>query len=185
MNSWWGGNRLPSPIVNSAAGRSTENKISGQVCLLCGIKELRANNCHYQEFSTRKENHTSYDQFKSAKLLYLASLLSRAYPQSALKREKSHRKKSPTLQVVRLTRYRTSFPSSIHSERVLLLCCVPFLAIVPVVVVVVGKSAREVKYGTVHGNHYQILKRPVLHHLVIFKDSVTFFTLSTGLLMQG
>jgi len=37
----------------------------------------------------------------------------------------------------------------------------------------------------VHGNRYQILKWPFLHHLVIFKDSVNFFMLSTGLLMQG
>jgi len=37
----------------------------------------------------------------------------------------------------------------------------------------------------VHCNRYQILKRPFLHHLVIFKDSVNFFMLSTGLLMQG
>ena len=37
----------------------------------------------------------------------------------------------------------------------------------------------------VHGNRYQILKQPFLHHLVIFKDSVTFFMLSTSLLMQG
>ena len=29
------------------------------------------------------------------------------------------------------------------------------------------------------------LKQPFLHHMVIFKDSLTFFMLSTGLLMQG
>ena len=29
------------------------------------------------------------------------------------------------------------------------------------------------------------LNQPFLHHLVIFKDSVTFIMLSTGLLMQG
>jgi len=40
-------------------------------------------------------------------------------------------------------------------------------------------------YKKVHGNRYQILKWPFLHHLVIFKDSVNFFMLSTGLLMQG
>jgi len=40
-------------------------------------------------------------------------------------------------------------------------------------------------YKKGHGNQYQILKQPFLHHLVIFKDSVTFFMLSTGLLMQG
>ena len=28
-------------------------------------------------------------------------------------------------------------------------------------------------------------KQPFLHHLVIFKDSVTFSMLSTGLIMQG
>jgi len=37
----------------------------------------------------------------------------------------------------------------------------------------------------VHGNRYQILRGPFLHQLVIFKDSVTFFMLSTGLLMRG
>ena len=40
-------------------------------------------------------------------------------------------------------------------------------------------------YKKVHGNRYQILERPFLHHLVIFKGSVTFISLSTGLLMQG
>ena len=40
-------------------------------------------------------------------------------------------------------------------------------------------------YKKVHGNRYQILKRPFLRHLVIFKDSVTFFMLSTCLLIQG
>ena len=28
------------------------------------------------------------------------------------------------------------------------------------------------QYRKVHSNQYQILKRPFLHHLVIFKDSV-------------
>ena len=40
-------------------------------------------------------------------------------------------------------------------------------------------------YKKVHGNRYQLLKRPFLHHLVIFKDSVNIFMLSIGLLMQG
>ena len=40
-------------------------------------------------------------------------------------------------------------------------------------------------YKKVHGNRYQILKRPLLHHLAIFKNSVTFCVLSTGLIMQG
>ena len=40
-------------------------------------------------------------------------------------------------------------------------------------------------YKKVHSNQYQILKQPFLHHLVIFKDSVTFSMLSTGLIMQG
>jgi len=40
-------------------------------------------------------------------------------------------------------------------------------------------------YKKVHGNRYQILKQPFLHHLVIFKDSVNFVMLSTGLLIQG
>jgi len=31
----------------------------------------------------------------------------------------------------------------------------------------------------------KLLKRLFLHHLVIFKDSVTSFMLSTGLLIQG
>jgi len=39
-------------------GGGIENKITGQVYQLCGMKEVRANNCHYQEISTRKENHT-------------------------------------------------------------------------------------------------------------------------------
>ena len=34
-------------------------------------------------------------------------------------------------------------------------------------------------------NNTRYFKLPFLHHLVIFKDSVTFFMLSTGLLMQG
>ena len=40
-------------------------------------------------------------------------------------------------------------------------------------------------YKKVYGNRYQIPKQPFLHHFVISKDSVTFFMLSTGLLMQG
>jgi len=41
-----------------------ENKVSRAVYLLCRTEEVRANNCHYQEISTRKENYTSHDQFK-------------------------------------------------------------------------------------------------------------------------
>ena len=40
-------------------------------------------------------------------------------------------------------------------------------------------------YKKVHGNWCQILKQPFLHHLVIFKNTVTFCVLSTGLIMQG
>lgn len=46
-----------------------KNKISVQQYLLYRAEVLvQANNCHHQEFSTRKENHTNHDQFKSAKL---------------------------------------------------------------------------------------------------------------------
>ena len=46
-----------------------ENKISGQVYLLCGMKKVEANNGHYQEIIPRTRNHNSQDQFKSTKLL--------------------------------------------------------------------------------------------------------------------
>jgi len=86
-------------------------------------KEVRANNYYYQEISTRKENHTSHDQFKSAKLQYFANLLSKVNPKNHSREKKIQPKESPTLLVVRLTRYRrplvsstnTMFPSSIHS----------------------------------------------------------------------
>ena len=50
---------------------------------------------------------------------------------------------SPTLQVVRLTRYRTNYPSSIHSPTVPLLCCVPFVVILAIVVPGGGGKSRE------------------------------------------
>jgi len=93
---------------------STEN--TGQVHLLCGMKEVRANNCHYQEFSTRKGNHKSHYQFKSAKLLRKPLIQSQRTNRTA--ERKIPPRESPTLQVVRLTRYRTNFSSSIRSPTV-------------------------------------------------------------------
>jgi len=68
-----------------------ENKIPGQQYLpvLCGTGEVRANRCHYQEFSTRQESHTSHDP-----LNYFTNVYSKANPQTAQKREKSHCKKA-------------------------------------------------------------------------------------------
>ena len=108
---------------------STESKISGQVyeyCIYSAERKrysstVQANHRHYQEISTRKENHTSHNQFKSAKI----QTSYEANPENRTKERKIPLQESPTLQVAQLTRYRTKFPSSIDSPTVPLLCCTP------------------------------------------------------------
>jgi len=53
--------------------------------------------------------------------------------------------------------------------------------------ILVSKNSRALQnWGiSISNPAVEILKRPFLHPLVIFKDSVTFFMLSAGLPIQG
>ena len=92
-----------------------------------------ANNCHSQEITARKESHTSHDQFKSAKLLR-KPLVQKPTQKTAQRRRKIKPEENPTLQVFRLTRYRSSssyyfltqiFLPQSTVQTVPPLCCVP------------------------------------------------------------
>jgi len=83
------------PVEHTKLGSCTENKITRQVYLLCGTKEVWENNCHYREITTRKENRTSLNQFKSVKLL--RKPLIQSQPREQQRREKIQPQRKPNL----------------------------------------------------------------------------------------
>jgi len=125
---------------------SSENKTFGQQYLLYRTGEVRANNCHFQEISSRKESHTSYHQVKLTKLLRKPNPDS----ENRTKERKFPPQESPTLQVVRLTRYRSNFPPSNHSQNGSSVVLCSFLTMVTAVFVEREESARKIKEPNLH-----------------------------------